>query len=472
MDPTDPCVLLVDADPVGRRALERTLVQRGYPVATAASRDDALRVALRREVLVAVIDLGLADGLDTIRALREVRPTAEYVALTEGDPGIGEAALHAGASDWFEKPIADASRFFQVVRRACEVQHLRRTIEMLEPRVVRPPRILGTSAATVRIRELVDRMAGATAPVLVTGESGVGKEVVAEALHEQGRRRGEFVRINCAALPESLIEAELFGAEEGTFTGQKGRRDGLFGLAENGTLFLDEIGEMPIGLQPKLLRVLQSLRYRPLGSRTERELTARVIAATNIDLHKAIGRGAFREDLYFRLNVLTIHVPPLRDRPEDVPLLASHFARKFAATEGRAGIEISDEAMHALEAYDWPGNVRELANTVLRAIVLTNGRRIGVEELGLATHRQHHPPETDGAALPDGWEAWMRLPLAEAKAEATAAFVAAYLARKLEESHGNVTRAAALAGVQRPNFKREMRKYGVGVVEEEDELTG
>ena len=287
------------------------------------------------------------------------------------------------------------------MKRAWEVQHLRKTINLLDPRDEAPSRILGQSPPILKVRHMVDRMAGASAPVLITGESGVGKEVVAEALHEQGRRKGEFIRINCAALPESLIEAELFGAEEGAYTGQNGKREGLFSIAENGTLFLDEIGEMPIGLQPKLLRVLQSGQYRPLGSRTERTLTARVIAATNVDLHRAIAKGSFREDLYFRLAVLTINVPPLRDRREDIGLLAWHFAKKYAASEGRSTVEITDDGLAALREHSWPGNVREMSNTVLRAIILSSGRRLGRDELDITVGADPSPGGDHVPAVPD-----------------------------------------------------------------------
>jgi two-component system response regulator HydG len=463
-------VLLVEGDRERGLELEKLLQERGYPVVLARSGREAGRTLLRREVTVAVIPLDsrAESGVDLIQKLKEIRPTLECVALTDRpSEEMAEAAQLAGASDYFERPLDDPTRFLQVMKRACEVGHLRRTLEMLEPRTARPTRILGQSGAADQLRQMVERMAGVSAPVLITGESGVGKEVVAEALHEQGRRPGEFVRINCAALPEALIEAELFGAEEGTFTGQKGRREGLFSIASEGTLFLDEIGEMPIGLQPKLLRVLESGRFRPLGSRSEKKLTARVIAATNVELKQAIAEGAFRGDLYFRLHVLRIHVPPLRERMEDVPLLAAHFAKKFAANEGRLGVELTEEALAALMTYDWPGNVRELSNAVLRAVVLTSGRVVGAADLVLPTSSgvfSKGPPPSPPSPTPgDGqsWEDWMRLPLSEAKAELLEAFTRQYLLRRLRDAEGNVSRAAVAAGMQRPNFKREMRKYGI-----------
>lgn len=460
-------ILVVEDDPAQRRALERLLGVRGFEVRSAVDGRTATEALLAGRVDVAIVDLNLPDtsGIDLIRRIRELRPSVECVMLTgQGSDQAAEEARLAGASDYFEKPIVDHSRFFQVVRRASEVHHLKRRIDELGPRAG-APQLIGSSQATTHVRGLIERMAGTSAPVLITGESGVGKEVVAEALHAESRRRGEFVRINCAALPESLIEAELFGAEEGTFTGQKGRREGLFATAANGTLFLDEIGEMPIGLQPKLLRVLQSQSFRPLGARTERELTARVIAATNQEPHKAMERGAFREDLYFRLAVLTIHIPPLRERMEDVGILARHFARKYALAESRTGIGFSDAAMDRLLSYGWPGNVRELSNVVQRAVIMHRGDLIEASDIEVG---RSDAPGAPARASADPWDAWMALPLADAKAEATAAFTRRYLERKLADTNGNISRAAALAGMQRPNFKREMRKLGVGVAGDED----
>lgn len=459
-------ILVVEDDPAQRRALERLLGQRGFDVRVAADGRAAVLAVQAGPVDVAIVDLNLPDtsGIDLIRRIRELRPSVECVMLTgQGSEAAAEGARLAGASDYFEKPILDHSRFFQVVRRASEVHRLRKRIDELGSGA---PHLVGTSAVTTHLRGLIERMAGTSAAVLITGESGVGKEVVAEALHAESRRRGEFVRINCAALPESLIEAELFGAEEGTFTGQKGRREGLFATAANGTLFLDEIGEMPVGLQPKLLRVLQSNSFRPLGARTERELTARVIAATNQDPRKAMERGAFREDLYFRLAVLTIHIRPLRDRMEDVTILARHFARKYALAEGLDDIGFSEGALQRLASYAWPGNVRELSNAVQRAVIMHRGQLIEANDIEVGRGDDVRPQSAPGD---DPWEPWMGLPLTDAKAEATAAFTRRYLERKLADTGGNISRAAALAGMQRPNFKREMRRLAVVAAGEDED---
>jgi DNA-binding NtrC family response regulator len=464
MDSTEPCILLVEDDENASRALVRLLTRRNFVVSPVFDGRSALQLLSEREVVVAIVDIQLpdTDGVSLIRRILAQSPTTECIVLTGfGGKELREEAQLAGASDYFEKPIVDSDRFFQVVRQAWKLQNLKKRLDLLGPGGPTSG-ILGESAAMVALRQLVEQVSDTSAQVLITGESGTGKEVVAEALHERSRRKGEFVRINCAALPEALIEAELFGAEEGSFTGQKGRRDGLFAAAEHGTLFLDEIGEMPVGLQPKLLRVLESRTYRPLGVNKERKLTARVVAATNVDLGEAIARGTFREDLYFRLAVLTVHIPPLRDRREDIPLLAAHFARKFAATEGRSNLDIRADAMDLLVAHPWPGNVRELSNVLHRAVVLSTDRIIDPEELGLAvapaTTTRH--PERLAEAPRD--ERWLDLPFTEAKAAATRAFCQGYLAHKLALAGGSVTEAARLAGLQRPNFSREMRKFGVG----------
>ncbi len=263
-------ILVLEDDPIQCRAMVRILTRDGYEPLVAHTLAQAVELVTMHDPGVAIVDLHLPDavGPEILSTLSDLRPLMEQIVLTGStDQRTEEQARLAGASDYFEKTTMDVRRLLQVMRRAMQVQHLRRTLHLMEPEAI-PNRILGSSPAIKQVRALVERMAPASAPVLVTGESGVGKEVVAEALHERSGRTGTFVRINCAALPEALVEAELFGAEEGTFTGQRGRKQGLFAVADGGTLFLDEIGEMPLALQPKLLRALESRRFRPLGSST------------------------------------------------------------------------------------------------------------------------------------------------------------------------------------------------------------
>jgi DNA-binding NtrC family response regulator len=454
-------VLVVEDDELQRRSVERLLRDQGYVVEGSADGLDALQRVVSSDIAVVIIDVNLPGlgGLDLLKEIKSEKPEVECIVFTgSADAGVASSARASGASDYFAKPIVDMDRFEQVVRRCFEVHHLRQTIGRIDPGAATNGLLIGQSRAVLQLRESVERMASSTAPVLITGESGVGKEVVAEALHEASRRSGDFVRVNCAAFPAALIEAELFGAEVGTYTGQRGARIGLFAHADNGTLFLDEIGEMPIELQPKLLRAIYNRRYRPLGARKERDLNARIIAATNVDLQAAAKVGRFREDLLFRLHVLSIAVPPLRDRRDDIPLLALHFARRCSATEGRPMPQIAPAVMAQLVAYDWPGNVRELSNAVLRAVVMCRGSELAIGDFGLGT--TDGPPSASSAS-PNPFAPYYALPLAEAKARVTEDFMAAYLRNRLAECDGNITSAAVAAGVQRPNFKREMRRYGI-----------
>jgi DNA-binding NtrC family response regulator len=433
------------------------LERRGFGSDSASSGADAARRLAGGPFDLALVDLQLPDidGFELIRTLRKAQPELACIAMTGfGTPDA--AARAAGACDFLEKPLDGPERLFQAVDRVVELQTLRRRMAQ----VARPDGsalFIGASPHAVQVRALVERFARVGAPVLVTGESGVGKEIVAEALHHLSGRSGSFVRINCAALPEPLIEAELFGAEEGTFTGQRGRRTGLFEAAHDGTIFLDEIGELPVALQPKLLRVLQSQSFRPLGSNTERPLTGRVIAATNRDLERSVARAAFREDLFFRLCVLRMHVLPLRDRPEDIPLLARHFLARHAASEGRVGLRLLPDAMAALVANPWPGNARELANVLLRAAILATSLDIGAADLELPGAPSRHGGTTAG------WEDLLDRPMPLARAAANERFARRYLQALLARNGGNVSRAAREAGVLRPNLRREMKRYGVAV---------
>jgi DNA-binding NtrC family response regulator len=454
-------VLVVDDDVVQRTSLLRVLQGLGYRATTAEDGEQALEVAAQDDVAVAIVDLNLPQmhGYEVIRRLRQQRPNLECVVLT-GEKGVGVAdeARANGASDYFEKPIRDMSRFQQVIRRSFEVHGLRKKIDQ---QGTRTHKILGVSPAMARVRDLIERMAGSNAPVLITGESGVGKEVVAEGLHERSNARGEFIRINCAAVPESLIEVELFGAEEGSFTGQRGAREGLLGLARNGTLFLDEIGDMPLALQPKLLRALQSRTYRPIGARAERELTARVVSATNVDLDKAAAKGKFRQDLFFRLAVLRIDVPPLRERMEDAPILLAHFLRQHALAEGRQVPRLTSATTAQLLTHSWPGNVRELGNAALRAVIMA-GPEVVWDDFGLDRNPQQ-AASVGSTGSPGAFEEWLDVPLGDAKTGVLRTFTQWYIREHLRRTGGNITQAAESSGMQRPNFKREMRKYGVEV---------
>jgi DNA-binding NtrC family response regulator len=396
----------------------------------------------------------------------------------QGDVSTAFSCLEAGASDYFEKPIRDWQRFQQVLRRATEVRRLRKETQRLQRRVPRhETSLIGAAPAMEQVRALVASVARSTASILIVGESGAGKELVAEAIHAESGRGGEFVRINCASVPHDLIEGELFGWERGAHSTATQPKEGLFEVAAGGTVMLDEIGDMPVDLQSKLLRVLESRKFRRLGGTREKEMNARVVAATNMNLEQAIRTGKFRGDLYYRINVVSIPVPPLRDRRQDIPLLTYHFVRQFNEAEERNVRHVHPEVLARFEAYDWPGNVRELRNVLHRAVLLTTGVELGPDALG-PQFAPAPPREALASAKPDhpaaGFSAaWLDLDYADAKKEMVHWFTTAYLRRKLARHAGNISKAAESSGLLRPNFKRLMNQFDVaapnGGWDEEDE---
>jgi len=319
-----------------------------------------------------------------------------------------------------------------------------------------PSDLVGISTAMRRLRSALDRLAGQDVSVLVQGESGTGKELVARALHSRGPRRSKrFVPLNCGAIPESLIDSELFGHAKGAFTGATSDRPGVFVEADGGTLFLDEIGDMPLAVQARLLRVLQESEVRPVGGTLERKVDVRVIAATHVDLATAVEAQQFRQDLFYRLNVVVLQVPPLRDRLDDLPMLAAHFLHKHG---GAKPPSLAPETLEAMSVYGWPGNVRELENAILHAIALHHGDVIGPESLPRTiTHRSPAASQTFAIARDDG----ELEPLTEAKRRATSAFEKRYLVTAMEKAKGSVSEAARLAGLDRTNFRRLLQKYGL-----------
>jgi two-component system nitrogen regulation response regulator NtrX len=402
-----------------------------------------------------------------LRRVRVDSPTTECIIFTgHGDVSTAYASLDAGASDYFEKPIRDWQRFQQVLRRAAEVRRLKREKQQLQIRVQRASNpLIGNSPAMERVRQLIDTIATSSASILIMGESGVGKELVAEAIHRESRREGEFVRINCASVPKDLIEGELFGWEKGAHSMAAQAKDGLFEVAAHGTVMLDEIGDMPLDLQAKLLRVLESKRFRRLAGTREKEMTARVVAATNMDLDVAIADGKFRRDLFYRINVVTIPVPPLRERPEDIPLLTYHFVKQFNESESRDVQHVPPQFLARLEEYAWPGNVRELRNVVQRAVLLSSGTELDPELLGGVFARGRDPvvrrlaTDADVGVSDDVLDET----LAEAKRLVVEAFTVRYLKHRLARAGGNISRAARDSGILRPNFRRLMQKFQVDV---------
>lgn len=385
MNPADITVLVVEDDRSNLESLERIFAKEGYRVLGVESARAALDLLRKQRIHVVVTDLMMpgSSGMDLLKAVKAVSPETEVVLMTAfGTIEAAVEAMRAGAYDFVEKPLKRINITKTVAKAAeraalvAENRTLRQAINTLRKR-----EIIGNSPVLRQVLEIAAQAAPSTATVLILGENGTGKELIARYIHSRSSRAsGPFVAVNCAALPESIIEAELFGYEKGAFTGANQRKDGRFALAKGGTIFLDEIGELSANVQVKLLRVLQEGEFDPLGGRTTRA-DVRVIAATNRHLEEEMKAGRFREDLYFRLNVIAITMPPLRARPTDIPLLVDHFLTVFGAKNGKGPFTITPAALEKLMDYTWPGNVRELENTIERAVVLARSTVIDVGDL-------------------------------------------------------------------------------------------
>ena len=398
-------VLVIDDEEALRVSVAKIVSRMGHRVDTAGTATEGLARLAKEPYELVLTDFRLPDldGLEVIERARALRPEAELVLFTGfGSIPLAVQAIKRGAYDFVTKPFkrADLER---VVARALEKQALaadnRRLRQQLDDRSGTPlGRIIGQSEAITAVLRVVEQVAPSTATVLIEGPSGTGKELVAEALHALSPRRDKpLVKVNCGAIPETLLESELFGHEKGAFTGALARKDGRFARADGGTLFLDEIGTLTLPIQAKLLRALQDGTFEPLGGTRTLQADCRIIAATNADLARAVKEGAFREDLFYRLNVIRIALPPLKDRPDDVPLLLSHFLAFHAARNSRSLDGFDAAALRALRAYDWPGNVRELSHAVERAVVLATGRTITRDSLPEAI-REAAGSDSDAAA--------------------------------------------------------------------------
>ena len=372
-------LLVVDDDPALRRSLERVLAQNGYDVAGAETAQQARAQLEAQAFAVVLLDLVLpdADGLALLRELKATQPETEVLVVTaHGSIESAVEAMRWGAYDYLTKPF-HTEELLSRLGKAAEKLALERENRSLRYQLSQQTidRILvGNSAAMRQVKKLVEQVAPSSAPVIIEGETGTGKELVAEAIHQASTRASKpLIKLNCAALPETLLEAELFGYERGAFTGAVGRKPGRFDLANGGSLFLDEVVDIPLATQVKLLRVLQDGRYERLGGRETLHSDVRLLAATNRNLEEAVRKGEFREDLYYRLHVISIQLPPLRARRDEIPVLAQHFRRLYATRNQKNVRDISPAAMNCLLGYDWPGNVRELENVIERAVVLCEG---------------------------------------------------------------------------------------------------
>ncbi|MCC6751663.1 MAG: sigma-54-dependent Fis family transcriptional regulator [Deltaproteobacteria bacterium] len=454
-------VVVVDDDEDLLLTIARILQIHHFEVLPFLSAQEALETLEQRrdEVDVVLSDLRMPemDGLTLMAAVHERAPGVPVLVMTaHATVESAVEAMRRGAYHYLQKPLPHPEEVALTVARAVDHRRLLSRTRQLEQRLVLSERFSGIVGVTPAMREvyqLVETVAGTDATVLVLGESGTGKELVARAIHERSPRRiRAFIAVNCSALSESLLESELFGHVKGAFTGAIAARRGLFEEASGGTLFLDEIGDVSLALQVRLLRALQEGEVKPVGASEARKVDARVIAATHRDLHAAMGAGTFRQDLYYRLNVLSIELPPLRRRPDDIPLLVQHFIQKYAARHGRAVNRVEDAALERLLAYAWPGNVRELENVVQRAVLLAQGEAITAELLPRPLRGELPPMEV--AASDEAL-------FTEARAQALASFERRYLERVLAAEQGNLARAARRAGLDKSNFRRMVRRHEV-----------
>jgi len=448
-----PTILVVDDEPGVRSSLSGVLRDEGYSVEAVSSGEACLERVTRGPVDLIVLDVWLPgmDGLATLTRLRE-RQVDSQVVLISGHGNIESAvrAIKLGAFDFVEKPLS-LDKTVLVVRNALRQRRLEDENRALRAKVDRTRTMVGESYAMRQLREQVAMAAPTNGRVLIYGENGTGKELVARTIHALSRRRtAAFIEVNCAAIPEELIESELFGHVRGAFTGAVADRRGKFEAADGGTIFLDEIGDMSVKTQAKVLRVLQEQTMEPVGGTGRITVDARVLAATNKDLQAEIRSGGFREDLYFRLNVIPIFVPPLRERQEDIALLADHFMAEFAREYGRKLKRFDSAATTVIEQYAWPGNVRELRNVIERLMIMVPGDSISVEDLTFLD--RNGATRTPPADAPSG-----RLTLHEARDR----FERDLILRTLAEQQGNMSRTADVLGVERSNLYRKMRAFGI-----------
>ena len=445
-------ILVVEDEDKLRRVLQLHLESAGFEVDGAPSAEQALPLATLANLIVTDLRLPGTDGLQFIQQLQARGiPAAVIVMTAHGSIENAVEAMKLGAADFLQKPFS-LDHLTTLVQKVMAVQSLRaenvRLREQLDQRY-QFDNIIGRSPAMREIFHTVERVAPTRATVLLAGESGVGKDMIARAIHQHSPRKNHaFVKINCTALPENLMESELFGYEKGAFTGASTSKPGKFEQADQGTAFLDEIGDVPGNIQVKLLRVLQERQFERLGSNVTRKVDVRVIAATNVDLRAALEEGRFREDLYYRLNVVPISIPPLRERKEDIPFLAMHFVQKLSKELGSVARELSPAAIDRLLAHPWPGNVRELENTIERSLVLGSGEVLQPAEIRVEAPRNSHAVSSAQAPLlPEGetLEHWEQMMIREA----------------LRRANGNKSQAARMLGLTRNALRYRLSQMGL-----------
>jgi two-component system nitrogen regulation response regulator NtrX len=456
-------VLIVDDEAEIREALEGILREEGYLVTTSATATEALELVRDADYDVVLLDIWLPDkdGLETLGEIRRgENANVPEVVIISGH-GTIESAVRAtklGAYDFLEKPLS-LDRTLIVVKNAMQARRMREDNAEFSRQLTARNNVTGQSVAMKALRQQIKLMAPTNGRVLIFGESGTGKELIGRAMHAASlRKERPFVELNCAAIPEDYIESELFGYRHGAVAGGPQEKRGTFERADGGTLFLDEVGDMSLKTQAKVLRTLDEQRFLPVGASHPVHVDVRVIAATNKDLEEEIARGNFREDLFYRLNVIPFYMPPLRDRKEDIPLLVKEFLEEFGQQYGRPHVEITEDALNSLRQYHWPGNVRELRNLVERVLILNpKVQRVEKKHLPMLVYR--------GPKLTESGRFSMKSEEFSSLVEAREAYERDFILKKLDEFHGNVSRAAEGLGLERSHLYRKMKALGVSVKE-------
>ena len=448
-------ILIVDDESSIRQSLQGVLEDEGYRVSSAESGEDCLEALRKTPYDAVLLDVWLPgmDGLETLQQIRTLQNAPEVLMIS--GHGTIETAVRAtklGAYDFLEKPLS-LDKTLILLKNAIEAKRLRQENLDLKKQLTPKSTIVGESIPMKALRQQIQLMAPTNGRVLIYGESGTGKELAALAIHAQSlRKEAMFVAVNCAAIPEDLIESELFGHRQGSFPAASADKEGKFQRAHGGTLFLDEVGDMSLKTQSKVLRTLDEQRFTPVGSDEPITVDTRVIASTNKDLEEEISKGNFREDLFYRLNVVPFYVPPLRERKEDIPLLGRYFLKELSAAYGRRPREITDDAIEALMRYSWPGNVRELRNVIERIVIMN--------PTTLRFDRKHLPPliQRDGSRRSSTTEF-------STLHQARAAYERDYILKKLDENHGNISRTAEVLGLERSHLYRKMKTLGIAAKE-------
>jgi len=448
-------VLVVDDEESIRNSLSGVLMDEGFSVLKAENGTRALQIVKQETPEVVLLDIWMPgiDGIEILNRIKTRYPEIQVIMISgHGTIETAVKATKLGAFDFIEKPLS-ADKVILAISHALDFRRLAEENLLLRQEIDEQYEIIGSSPVIQEVRERIAKVAPTDSWVLITGENGVGKELVARAIHRESRRRlKSFVGVNCAAIPEQLIESELFGHEKGAFTGATSRKKGKFDLADKGTLFLDEIADMSLTTQSKILRILQEQKFERVGGERTIDVDVRVIAATNRDLEEEIRWGRFREDLYYRLNVIPIHVPALRERKDDIPVFTDYFLQVFSVRSGKEKREISPDALHLLREHNWPGNVRELKNLIERLVIMAPGKTIEVEDLPEPIRRGRHAPET--GEVPAGRESLR---------EATMRFERDFILKRLAQNEGNVAKTAEQIGIARRNLHRKIRQLGIQV---------